>query len=137
MKYHALALVLTLISTLTFAQGRGPAVEDFVGIEVQHPEEVSPIGTEALFNLEKDMLAVDKQKNANSIKPNTIDNFTWNITAVFGVSILLGLPLMSWLAAMHHMRKKAHVQSASNIEVLENYRKEREAKKRETFKKVS
>jgi hypothetical protein len=137
MKYHALAIGILLISTLSFAQGRKPAVEDFVGIEIEHAEASTPSGTEALFNLEKDLKDIEVPRVATISQAPAKTPFSWNVATFVGVSFLLVLPLVSWLAAMHHMRKKAFVQAASNIEVLENYRKEREAKRRESFKKVS
>jgi hypothetical protein len=38
---------------------------------------------------------------------------------------------------MSHLRKKAHRENANNIEILENYRKNREKKNEESLKKAS
>ncbi len=45
MYFRTLAFTLLVLSQVCYAQGRRPAVEDFVGIEVEHPEN-TPQGTE-------------------------------------------------------------------------------------------
>lgn len=137
MRILSLGVLLLVISTASFAQGRKPAVEDFVGIDIEQTD-VVPQGTEALYNLEQDLSKIEKKNSKNEKK---ISAYTptknWNITIVFGVSTLLGLPLIVWFLVMAHLRKKASVESASNIELLEKYRKEREKLNSETKKKAS
>lgn len=141
MLFRTLGLCLLFVSISAFAQGRKPAVEDFIGIEVEHPE-VTPQGTEPLFNLEEDL---DKHQKALKETPKTPTHVAqetpteWSLFSVVAVSLGLGLPLIMWFMILGHMRKKASLESASNIEVLEKYRKNRELsrKSEENVKKAS
>ena len=142
MYFRALVLTLLVFSQAGFAQGRKPAVEDFVGIEVDE-KEMAPQGTEGLFNFEKDMDKFEETKGQplNSTKTDTSIN-TENpnsVTTVFAVAFILGLPAFIWFLMMNHLRAKAKVEGASNIEVLENYRRQREEAKKaqDEIRKVS
>lgn len=139
MIFRTLAVCLLLISGLSFAQGRKPAVEDFVGIEVDQGE-ATPHGSETLYNLEQDLNKIHEKKDQPQQKITSAPASTptnWNMTAVIGISLLLGLPMIVWLMMMSHLKKKASLESASNIEVLEKYRKEREKKSEENIRKAS
>ncbi len=139
MGFRTLGFVLLIITTTSFAQGRKPAVEDFVGIEVDQPQ-VLPQGTESLYNLEQDLSKLEaKKKSTAKQAPVTeiIPEQPLNISTIFGISIIFGLPLVVWFLVMSHFKKKASQESASNIEVLEKYRKERERKSEEKIRKVS
>lgn len=138
MTFRLLALVTLMISTASFANGRSPAVEDFVGIEVDH-QQVAPQGTESLYNLEQDLNQIQEQKKArNTPKLSTAPaEEGWGVKAIFAITLALGLPLVLWLMMMSHLKRKASVESASNLEVLEKYRKEREKKQSEEIKKAS
>ena len=142
MSFRILGFILLIISQVSFAQGRGPAVEDFVGIEVDHPEG-TPQGTEGLFNFEQEMNKFDTTKKTpvNSVKSVAsvkVDGPN-GVTTAIAIAFILGLPGLIWFFMMNNLRQKAHIESASNIEVLEKYRREKqEAKKaQEEFKKVS
>lgn len=113
---------LLLISSPSFA--RGPAVEDFVGIEI---EETSPNlhGAELLYNLEQDVNLIAKAENSPGQTSPGIQSKPWTTSALFALITLLGLPLLSWSFAMNYFRKKAQTESAANIEILENYRKQK------------
>lgn len=138
MTFRVLAIFLTLFSTAAMAQGRSPAVEDFVGIEVEESQ-VAPQGTESLYNLEQDLKVIEAQKDRKPVaEPKLAEaSSDWNAMTVFGISLGMGLPMIVWLLMMAHLKKKASVESASNIEVLENYRKEREKKATEEKRKAS
>lgn len=139
MIFRTLAVCLLLVSSLSFAQGRKPAVEDFVGIEVDQAE-ATPHGSETLYNLEQDLNKINAKKNQppqKVISAPAPASTSWSMTAVIGLTLLLGLPLLVWLMMMSHLKKKASLESASNIEVLEKYRKEREKKSEENIRKVS
>lgn len=139
MGFRTLGFVLLIITTTSFAQGRKPAVEDFVGIEVDQPQ-VLPQGTESLYNLEQDLNKLEARKtNPTKQAPpaEIVPKQPLNISTVFGISIIFGLPLVVWFLVMSHFKKKASLESASNIEVLEKYRKERERKSEEKIRKVS
>ena len=137
MAFRTLGFLIVLLSTVAYGQGRSPAVEDFVGIEVDQPQ-VLPQGTESLYNLEQDMnkLEASKSPAPNLIAPE--ESASFNPTSIiFGVSIFLGLPLIVWFLIMAQLRKMAAIESASNIEMLEKYRKEREKKNETSIKKAS
>ncbi len=126
MLFRSLTIIFILLSQLTFAQGRKPAVEDFVGIEVEHPE-TTPQGTESLFNFEKEIKTFETQKQDSKLEasksPSTSSSL--GFPAVLGILFILGLPTMIWVMIMGHLKNKAQTESASNIEVLENYRRQR------------
>jgi hypothetical protein len=149
MKFHTLALVcLVLSANVMAAPGRSPAVEDFVGIEIDEPK-TSPADQGSLVNLERDLQELEKIEAkayvANAVTPKehvmAQDNqfIQWNVTNLVAWTLLFGLPLLSWFMAVSHLRKKASIENASNIEVLEKYRRERERarKKEEEYRKVS
>lgn len=139
MLFRTLALCFLLFSITSFAVGRKPAVEDFVGIEFEE-KQVAPQGTESLYNLEQDIQRIESQP-AKPEKEARIGQSqkseSWGMKAVFGISLALGLPLIIWLMVMSHLKKRASIESASNIEVLEKYRREREKKSQEKIRKVS
>lgn len=138
MAFRVLGLCLVLMTTLAFANGRGPAVEDFVGIEVEQAE-ATPSGAEVLYNLEQDLNKIEAQKVKPLAKisaPEPVKESS-GFMSVAAAVFLIGLPLMVWFMVMNHLKKKATLQNASNIEVLEKYRKEREKKSEEPVRKVS
>ncbi len=137
MIFRVLAIILILASQVSFAQGRKPAVEDFVGIEVEEPEK-APQGTEVLFNFEKDISQFeDKKSNVTVNSSRAQESIDFKIIATF--FIIAGLPVMIWLLMINRLRKKAGEDIASNIKVLNNYRQQTaEAKKiQDDVKKAS
>lgn len=144
MSFRILALALSMISTVAYAQGRAPAVEDFVGIEVEQADTI-PHGSESLYNLEQDMnrLETIQIKAMNTPKQSAPQTFSevkpWSMGSILGITFVLGLPLLSWLLVMNHMRRRATTENASNIAVLEQYRRDREQSKKkiEDIRKVS
>ncbi len=135
MKFHFLALTLMLLSLSALGTGRSPAVEDFVGIEVEESA-LEPQGTEVLFNFEREITNYKPQEKANP-KQHWISEPTSTSSNYVGIALLVGLPALSLFLVMGRFRQKALFESASNIEVLEKYRKEREAKKSEEIRKAS
>lgn len=138
MMFRSLAVFFVLFSMGSYAQGRGPAVEDFVGIEVEETK-ATPHGTESLYNLQQDIQRIEEQKT-KPVKREVVSQetpFTLSPSVVFGVSLAFGLPMIVWFLIMAHLKKKASLENASNIEVLEKYRKEREKKSQDQTRKVS
>jgi hypothetical protein len=140
--FQALAFVLTLLLTALPVMARGPAVEDFVGIEVDHPEQ-TPQGTEGLFNFEKEIHQYEaKQKTvpqgARKVASSSPEQSPSPMT-IFTIALVCALPVMIWGMMMHNLRQRAKAESASNIEVLEKYRREKEEarKTQEDYRKVS
>lgn len=137
MSFRLIGFSLFILTSVALAEGRKPAVEDFVGIEVENAE-ATPQGTEVLFNFEKDINQFEQTKAA-TIRPKVNTEAPASMLTVVGISLLVALPLFSWLMFIRHLRQKAGIENASNIEVLEKYRKERELAKKaeEKYKKVS
>jgi hypothetical protein len=138
MPLRTLIIICLLISTSLFAAGRRPAVEDFVGIEFEQ-KQVLPQGTESLYNLEQDIQSIENQKRKTNVQKISQGEKSdgWSITVIFGMTVAIGLPMIIWFLMMSHLKRKASLESASNIEVLEKYRKEREKKTQESIKRVS
>lgn len=138
MIFRSLILCLVVFSAVSHAQGRKPAVEDFVGIEVEESK-VTPQGNESLYNLEQDIQKIESQKNepAPYIEEAKAPESDWNLSTYILIAVGLGLPMTVWFFVMAHLRKRASAENASNIEVLEKYRKEREKKTEESIRKVS
>ena len=104
---------LTLILTAAGSFARGPAVEDFVGIESETPD-VTPEGTEALFNFEQD---VTKYQNRPVKKSEAVIVHhptskmgqraqSWPVSAWMGVFVILGLPVVTWMLTMRHLKAR-------------------------------
>jgi hypothetical protein len=107
MKLLVFALVVFTL-TLPFAQARKPAVEDFVGIESETPD-VTPQGTEALFNFEQEVTAHSERPVQPVIRyaetSKTQSSSQWPLSAWFGIATVLGLPFATWLLTMRHLKK--------------------------------
>ncbi len=136
------AAMMVMILSLA-VEARKPAVEDFVGIDMEHPE-ATPQGTETLFNFEKDIKDYKSEPNAPAKlgSPQTgAANSPFSLKNILTVTFIFGLPALIWFLIMQNLRQKAKVESASNIEVLEKYRREKElarkAQDEEELKKVS
>ena len=137
MPFPMMLIGFFLYSTLIFSQDRRPAVEDFVGIELEESK-VTPHGDETLFNLEQDVGKIKySNKRKNPIGPETPRNKIIDPLTFLGIAITLGLPFIVWFMVMSHLRKKAHYENANNIEILEKYRKDREKKNEDNLKKAS
>jgi hypothetical protein len=142
MLFRTLIIAGILISSVAWGVNRKPAVEDFVGIEIEHPE-TTPQGTDSLENLGKDIQTIHAEAYTVKKAPKTFKSESsvpqWSVLNTMALILIIGLPLFSWLMVMNRMRKRASVESASNVEVLERYRREREQarKKEEAERKAS
>ena len=104
---------LTLTLTATGSLARGPAVEDFVGIESETPD-VTPEGTEALFNFEQDVANYQTQpaKKSEAVivhhptSKMVKQTNSWPVSAWLGVFVILGLPVVTWLLTMRHLKAR-------------------------------
>lgn len=142
MHFRTLILAGILISSFAWGVDRKPAVEDFVGIEVEQPETTTPQGTGSLEDLGKDIQTIHAETYTVKKVPKPYTSATtpqWSIVNIMALILILGLPLLSWLMVMNRMRKRASLESASNVEVLERYRRDRELsrKKEEAERKAS
>ncbi len=139
MLFQVFILVSGLMLNSEAAPGRAPAVEPFVEIEVEQKPGRS-LGNEVLFNLEQNSNNINASRSTSKSDTQISSFSTWNFSTLFGLMIVLGLPLLSWFLVMNHLREKAQEQSASNIEILSKYREEKEQtlnNKKEEKRKVS
>lgn len=144
MQLRSFIIVGLLFSSVAWGVDRRPAVEDFVGIEVEHPE-ATPLPADSLVNLEKDIQTIHaeaytvKSAPKKTIFSSTVETSDWGLVNSMAVIFIVGLPLFSWLFVMNRLRRRASVESASNVEVLERYRREREQsrKKEDIERKAS
>lgn len=144
MRFRTFIIAGLVVSNMALAVDRRPAVEDFVGIEVDQPE-ATPQGTDSLVNLERDIQTIHAEAYTVKSTPkkpvliSATETTNWDLTNTMAAVLVVGLPLFSWLFIMNRLRKRAGVESASNVEVLERYRREREQarKKEEEIRKVS
>ena len=139
MTFRTLGIMILLIPSAAMAQGRRPAVEDFVGIEVEESR-VAPQGSESLYNLEQDINRIEAGKKeglapAPKIAPGAESRLSLK-AILLALALGLGLPLSVWFLIMANVKKKASLESASNIELLEKYRREREKKSDDQIRKV-
>ncbi len=152
MRKFSTLLILFTFFTSQAALSRGPAVEDFVGVEVEGPRNTTPQGTEVLFNFEKEIrnhnekgLETDGQgltvrapaesSIVTASSPST--SLSVGTSTVLGIMFILVLPMVSWLMVMNHLRRKAGAAASNNIAVLDQYRRNREQSKSEDIKKAS
>jgi len=114
----------TLSLTVSGSFARGPAVEDFVGIESETPD-VTPEGTEALFNFEQD---VAKFQNRPAKKSEAViihhptskmgaQTASWPLSAWMGVFVVLALPVVTWVLTMRHLKARKYT-TVSTSEAL-------------------
>jgi hypothetical protein len=109
-------LVIAAVLTISGSYARGPAVEDFVGIESEDMD-LTPAGTHALFNFEKELrekditptqqMAViksDIQVSTEQKMVSSKENSTASL--VFGVVVILCLPVITWTLTMKHLNNK-------------------------------
>jgi hypothetical protein len=138
MGFQILALCLLLCCDYSQAQGRKPAVEDFVGVEVEEAE-ITPQGTESLYNLQQDISKIEAEQKTRKSKATKVQSPDAPLSpaVIAGIIFCLGLPLIILFFMMARMKKKASLESASNIEILEKYRKDKERKSEESAKKAS
>jgi hypothetical protein len=150
-KFSTLLILFTFFASQA-ALSRGPAVEDFVGVEVEEPKSATPQGTEVLFNFEKEIRNHNEKGSETDAQGVTVkspvessvvtasspdSSLSVGTSTVLGIMFILVLPMISWLMVMNHLRRKAGAASADNIAVLDQYRRNREQSKSEEIKKAS
>lgn len=136
MTFHTLIFFMSYFILMPFSEARKPAVEDFVGIEVEESK-IVPNGSGILFDLEQDVHKIQNNQNFKNISNSQADNSVTFSGTFWGILFVMMLPVIIWISIMGHMRKKASLETASNIEVLEKYRREREKKSEENNKQAS
>lgn len=109
-------ILLVLATTLTMSAtlARGPAVEDFVGIENQEPD-VTPEGTEALFNFEQEVAEYKNKPetqaviNKKPVKTQTTSPSSsgWPLSTWFGILVVLAMPVLTWILTMGHLKRQS------------------------------
>jgi hypothetical protein len=136
MPFRALIISVFILSGFSDAHARKPAVEDFVGVEV---EQVESTGNGPLVNLENDLQKIEiVQATAPMVievkAPEgrvQVESTSWSTTALIALIFILALPVVAYLIVVGHLRQKASIEAKSNVELLEKYRKEREKTRRQ------
>lgn len=111
-------LFFVVVLTVAGVHARGPAVEDFVGIENQEPD-VTPEGTHALFNFQAEVQSF----NEGGAKPSSVEirrvdrpqpapapvssSSGWPLSTWFGALVVLALPVVTWSLTMRHLKVPA------------------------------
>lgn len=120
-KFFLFFIVLSSFSGLK-AQGRAPAVEDFVGVETKDYA-ITPEGTEIFFNFENNV-----QETNTSTKQQANGQFSFWVFLAF-----VSLPFMMWLginqSLKNHTEEILQVENREimdNVEFLEVYQKEKQ-----------
>ena len=121
----AIYLFFATILTLSVAQARGPAVEDFVGIDIEQ-QDITPTGTHALFNFEQELSKAGTTSETTTqaliIKtelkaaPPASETSPWG--QWFGITVILLLPVVTWSLTMRHLNKKTSEALPDNVTVL-------------------
>ena len=96
-------ILMTFALFLTYSLGhsRGPAVEEFVGIETENYREV-PAGQEALYNFDQELKKVE---NATKLE-------TW---PYFLIAAFLLLPMGIWFAVSRKRSSRVQAQNMDNV----------------------
>lgn len=112
----SLFLITLLTMSAALANGRAPAVEDFVGVEPEGYQR-TPQGTEVLFEF------------GNTVKSvNTQSTTSWTNVTPFAVLVsFLLLPFVMWAAITRSANNVARsMQKDTNVTVLSDFKKEKE-----------
>jgi uncharacterized membrane protein YtjA (UPF0391 family) len=118
-------LVIAVVLTISGSYARGPAVEDFVGIESEEMD-LTPAGTHALFNFEKELrqkditptqqMAVIKSDIQTSTEQKIVSSQESGVASLlFGVFVILCLPVITWSLTMRHLNNRETQASAESL----------------------
>jgi len=144
MKSVIYAALLTII-TCSGIHARGPAVEDFVGIDIEE-QDLTPSGTHALFNFEAELsgaattsaptqaVITKTQLKAASSSSETSPWSQW-----LGVLVILSLPVVTWSLTMRHLNKTKDTAEAlpDNVTLFPTKVRETSEVKDDDIKKAS
>lgn len=131
MKLTHLLVFTFLFSFAVSAQGRKPAVEDFVGVETEGYKK-TPKGTEVLFDFGNQI-----EKNVNS-SPNKSSRVDIDIFSSFVLIAFSTLPFLMWFGINQSIKDQKKINAtqtppqtvqANNVESLDDYRKDQEDEK--------
>lgn len=135
-------LFIAAILTLSGAHARGPAVEDFVGIDIEE-QDLTPAGTHALFNFEQELNQAGTQARTQALIVKTelraaapqTETSPWS--QWFGILVILSLPVVTWSLTMKHLNKKVDVELPDNVTVLPIKAKNKSSTDSDDIKKAS
>lgn len=141
MKSAIYVLVLSTL-TLTSALARGPAVEDFVGVEIEQPD-LTPAGTHALFNFEEELSEAKANQPATQAvitktelrAASTTETSPWS--QWFGIIVILALPVVTWSLTMRHLNKRTEEVLPDNVAIFPVKAKEKAPAVNDDIKKAS
>lgn len=129
--------------TLSTASSRGPAVEDFVGVEIEQPD-LTPAGTHALFNFEQELTeAKTEPSTAQAMITKTplraaapaSETSPW--AQWFGIIVILALPVVTWSLTMRHLNQRTEEVLPDNVAIFPVRSKDKMASESDDIKKAS
>ncbi len=136
-------LCLAALLTYTGAHARGPAVEDFVGIDIEE-QDSTPAGTHALFNFEQELTDVKPNQaptqaviSKTELKASTPVSETGPWAQWFGIIVILSLPVVTWSLTMKHLNKHTEEALPDNVTVLPIKSKDKVVGSDDKIKKAS
>ena len=125
-KFFLLTNLLLATSSL-YAQGRAPAVEDFVGVETQDYTP-APEGTEFFFNFDENQIT----DTSSELAP-TQEQTPFELPLIITLAVI-ALPFIMWFGIQHSMKniplnkEDTHADEhghLDNVEFLEVYQQEK------------
>lgn len=133
MKIVKVLLLINLLLGITalHAQGRAPAVEDFVGVETQDYTP-APEGTEFFFNFDHNQVE-QAQIDSAPIEASHKQQIPFEFPIIITFAVI-ALPFIMWFGIQHSMRHIPETKSENevadsnlnNVEFLEMYQKEKQ-----------
>lgn len=142
MKSVIYVLILSTL-TLTSVFARGPAVEDFVGVDIEQPD-LTPAGTHALFNFEQELTEVKADQaptqaviTKTELKAASAASETSPWSQWLGIVVILALPVVTWSLTMRHLNKRTEEVLPDNVAIFPVKAKEKAPAANDDIKKAS
>jgi hypothetical protein len=118
--------IIFLAVLLNFkAIARSPAVEDFVGIEVEETK-VIPDGSEVFFNLEKDVKNISENSLPQPKGITTSQKESRDIQILVLFLAVLSLPAFLWWQMMAKLKKNLSLIEKENVHDLKSFRDQKD-----------
>lgn len=118
--------IIFLAVLLNFkAIARSPAVEDFVGIEVEETK-VIPDGSEVFFNLEKDVKNISENSSPQPKGITTSQKESKDIQILVLFLAVLSLPAFLWWQMMSKLKKNLSSIEKENVHDLKSFRDQKD-----------
>ena len=134
MKLRYLITLMIFLIQIPLGFARKPAVEDFMGVEVEAPK--SPDEKEGtMFNFERNQAnpyGPPEQILNQTTQYNNKTNWT---NVLFGLIFVIGMPVSLWLVMISRLKKKMPISESDNLESLEKFKEKKQ--KKDSIRKAS